>query len=66
MDKVFRDLDEDGQETSNENKKNQQYDPSLPQNRNLLKFLDQAEKQNLFSNLLLNISHQDIEEDRRY
>ena len=29
---VFRDLDEDGQETNNEAKKNQQFDPSLPQN----------------------------------
>lgn len=37
---VFRDLDEDGQETTNENKKNQQFDPSLPQNLNALKFLD--------------------------
>ena len=37
---VFRDLDEDGQETTNENKKNQQFDPSLPQNQNTLKFLE--------------------------
>lgn len=53
---VFRDLDEDGQETTNENKKNQQFDPSLPQNQNTLKFLEQVQKQDLLSNLLLNIT----------
>jgi len=63
---VFRDLDEDGQETTNETKKNQQYDPSLPQNRNLLKFLDQVEKQNMFSNLLLTVTQEELDEDREY
>ena len=58
---VFRDLDEDGQETS-ESKKNQQYDPNLPQNRNIVKFLKQVEKANLFSNLLLNITQRDFED----
>lgn len=58
---VFRDLDEDGQETS-ESKKNQQYDPNLPQNRNVVKFLKQVEKANLFSNLLLNITQRDFDD----
>lgn len=37
---AFKDLDDDGQETTNETKKNQQFDPSLPTNRNTLFFLD--------------------------
>lgn len=58
---VFRDLDDEGQDGANENKKNQQFDPSLPQNKNVLNFLDQVEKQNMFSNLILNINQRDDE-----
>lgn len=34
----------------------------MPQNKNLLLFLDQVEKQNMFSNLLLNVSQGDLGE----
>jgi hypothetical protein len=40
---AFRDLDDDGQETKETNK-NQQFDPKLPQNKNLLDFLDQVDQ----------------------
>ena len=53
---VFKDLEEDTQETANESKKNQQFDPTLPQNRNTLHFLEQLERLNLISNLLLTIN----------
>lgn len=53
---VFKDLEEDTQETANESKKNQQFDPTLPQNKNTLHFLEQLERLNLISNLLLTIN----------
>lgn len=32
----------------------------------MLKFLDQVEKQNMFSNLLLTITHEELNDDREY
>ena len=59
---AFRDLDDDGQETKETNK-NQQFDPKLPQNKNLLDFLDQVDQQNMLLNLLLIVNSSDRDYD---
>lgn len=59
-------MDEDGQESTADNKKNSQFDPRAPQNANIVRFLDQVEQQSLFSNLLLNINQGDLQDEKPY